>query len=92
MVLVGGASNDPGSVQSETAEIRLRAATPAPSYGWRRTSPESRWTAVGSITNWVADVTIQDLGSIGEFVAAIATVATLVYLAIQIRSNTAAPD
>jgi len=36
------------------------------------------------------DVTIQDLGSIGEFVAAIATVATLVYLAIQIRSNTVA--
>ena len=35
-------------------------------------------------------MTIQDLGSIGEFVAAIATVATLVYLAIQIRSNTAA--
>ncbi len=35
-------------------------------------------------------MTIQDLGSIGEFVAAIATVATLVYLAIQIRSNTVA--
>ena len=33
-------------------------------------------------------MTIQDLGSIGELVAAIATVATLVYLAIQIRSNT----
>jgi hypothetical protein len=33
-------------------------------------------------------VTIQDLGSIGEFVAAIATLATLVYLAIQIRQNT----
>jgi len=33
---------------------------------------------------------IQDLGSIGEVVAAIATVATLVYLAIQIRSNTIA--
>lgn len=33
-------------------------------------------------------VTIQELGSIGEFVAALATVATLVYLAIQIRSNT----
>jgi hypothetical protein len=34
------------------------------------------------------DVTIQDLGSLGELVAAIATVATLVYLAIQIRQNT----
>jgi len=33
-------------------------------------------------------VTIQDLGSIGELVAAIATVATLVYLAVQIRQNT----
>jgi hypothetical protein len=30
----------------------------------------------------------QDLGSIGEFVGAIATVVTLVYLAIQIRLNT----
>ena len=33
-------------------------------------------------------MTIQDLGSIGELIAAIATVATLVYLAIQIRANT----
>jgi hypothetical protein len=33
-------------------------------------------------------VTIQDLGSIGEFVAAIATVATLAYLALGIRQNT----
>jgi hypothetical protein len=33
-------------------------------------------------------VTIQDLGSLGEFVAAIATIATLVYLALQIRRNT----
>lgn len=31
---------------------------------------------------------LQDLGNIGEFVAALATVATLVYLAIQIRQNT----
>jgi hypothetical protein len=35
-------------------------------------------------------VTIQELGSLGEFVAAIATIATLVYLAVQIRQNTAA--
>jgi len=35
-------------------------------------------------------MTIQELGSIGEFVGAIATVVTLVYLAIQIRSNTSA--
>ncbi len=35
-------------------------------------------------------MTIQDLGSVGEFVAAIATVGTLIYLAIQIRSNTSA--
>ncbi len=36
------------------------------------------------------EVTIQDLGSIGELIAAVATVATLVYLAIQIRANTTA--
>jgi hypothetical protein len=33
-------------------------------------------------------VTIQDLGSIGELVGAVATVVTLIYLAIQIRANT----
>ena len=32
-------------------------------------------------------MTIQELGSIGEFVAAIATIATLAYLAIQIRAS-----
>ena len=37
-------------------------------------------------------MTIQDLGSIGELVAAIATIATLVYLAIQIRQNTFATE
>ena len=31
---------------------------------------------------------IQDIGSLGEFIAAVATVATLVYLATQIRQNT----
>ena len=35
-------------------------------------------------------MTIQELGSIGELVAAIATVATLAYLALQIRQNTKA--
>ena len=33
-------------------------------------------------------MTLQDLGNVGEFIAAVATVATLVYLAIQIRQNT----
>jgi hypothetical protein len=33
-------------------------------------------------------VSIQDLGSVGEFVAAIATIFTLVYLALQIRRST----
>jgi len=33
-------------------------------------------------------VTLQDLGSVGEFVAAIATIVTLAYLALQIRQNT----
>ena len=35
-------------------------------------------------------MTIQDLGSIGELIAAVATVATLAYLALQIRQNTRA--
>jgi hypothetical protein len=35
-------------------------------------------------------VTTQDLGSIGEVVGALATVATLIYLALQIRANTRA--
>jgi hypothetical protein len=35
-------------------------------------------------------VSLQDLGSIGEFVAAIATIATLVYEAVQVRQNTRA--
>lgn len=33
-------------------------------------------------------MTIQDLGNVGELIAAIATVATLAYLAMQIRQNT----
>jgi hypothetical protein len=35
-------------------------------------------------------VSIQDLGSIGEFIAAVATLATLAYLAVQVRQNTRA--
>ena len=35
-------------------------------------------------------MTIQELGSLGELIAAIATVATLVYLGLQIRQNTRA--
>jgi hypothetical protein len=34
-------------------------------------------------------MTIQDLGSLGELIAAIATLLTLIYLATQIRQNTA---
>jgi hypothetical protein len=37
-----------------------------------------------------AHVSLQDLGSIGEFVAAIATVETLAYVAVQVRQNTRA--
>ena len=37
-----------------------------------------------------AQLTIQDLGSIGELIAAIATIATLAYLAVQVRQNTRA--
>jgi hypothetical protein len=35
-------------------------------------------------------MTIQDLGAIGELIAAVATVGTLIYLSIQIRQNTKA--
>ena len=35
-------------------------------------------------------MTIQDLGSIGELIAAVATIATLIYLATQVRQNTRA--
>ena len=35
----------------------------------------------------MADVTVQELGSFGEVVAAIATVATLIYLSLQIRQT-----
>lgn len=35
-------------------------------------------------------MSIQELGSLGEFVAALATIATLIYLALQIRANTRA--
>jgi hypothetical protein len=35
-------------------------------------------------------MTIENLGNIGEFVAAIATLITLAYLAVQIRQNTRA--
>jgi len=37
-------------------------------------------------------VSLQDVGSIGELIAAIATVATLIYLTIQIRHNSRALD
>lgn len=33
-------------------------------------------------------MSIQDLGSLGELIAAVATLATLIYLALQIRQNT----
>ena len=33
-------------------------------------------------------MTVQDLGSLGELIAAVATVTTLVYLAIQLKQNT----
>ena len=35
-------------------------------------------------------MTIQELGSLSELIAAVATLATLIYLAIQIRANTTA--
>ena len=50
-----------------------------------------RWAAPGSAEQrirWAAEVTIQDLGSVGELIAAVATLGTLIYLARQIRQNT----
>ena len=41
------------------------------------------------LVRWAASVTIQELGSIGELIAAIATIATLVYLALQIKGSAA---
>lgn len=38
-------------------------------------------------STWTAKVTLQDLGSLGEVIGAAATVATLVYLASQLRLN-----
>ena len=37
--------------------------------------------------SWIGKMTLQDLGNLGEVVGAIATVATLIYLAIQLRHN-----
>ena len=37
-------------------------------------------------------MSIQDLGSLGELVAAVATLVTLLYLAMQIRHNTRSLD
>ncbi len=50
--------------------------------------PSAAGPAAERPVRWAAEVTIQDLGSLGELVAAIATVATLIYLALQIRQNT----
>ena len=36
---------------------------------------------------WAADMTIEQVGSVGEIIGAAATVATLAYLAVQIRQN-----
>ena len=44
----------------------------------------------GGATEALADMTLEDLGNLGEFVGAIAVVISLVYLAVQIRQNTRA--
>lgn len=36
---------------------------------------------------WAVHVTIEELGSLGELIAAIATITTLIYLALQIRQS-----
>jgi len=49
----------------------------------------SRSKARGPKASWAAGgaVTLEDLGNIGEFVGAIGVVASLIYLALQIRQN-----
>ena len=50
-------------------------------FGWSR---PDQWP---SRMSWTVHVTIQDIGSIGELVGALATVVTLAYLALQIRRS-----
>ena len=40
------------------------------------------------LSSWVSIVSLDQWASLGEIIGAIATVATLLYLAIQIRANT----
>ncbi len=46
--------------------------------------------SAGKLAGGEAQVSLQDLGILGEIVAAVATVATLVYLSIQVRHNSQA--
>ena len=55
---------------------------------WRLLPSRSR--ARSRYYHRAAEVTLQDLGNIGEFIGAIAVVISLVYLAAQIRQNTRA--
>jgi hypothetical protein len=52
--------------------------------------PPCRSKARSHYGSQAAHVSLQDLGSIGEFVAAIATIATLAYVAVQVHQNTRA--
>lgn len=74
----------------ELSRGRFRGAGRA-DYRGRAPEAPACWEAVSR--TWRKGphpVSLQDLGSIGELVAAIATVATLVYLAIQVRDNSRA--
>jgi hypothetical protein len=55
-----------------------------------RSSVENEGTVSSGLGDEAAEVTIHELGSLGELVAAIATLVTLLYLALQIRRNTQA--
>lgn len=56
----------------------------------RMRKPRARTATQLNAAVGVTDMSIQDLGSIGEFVASVGVVISLVYLAVQTRSNTKA--
>ena len=89
----------PNKAMQLTARGRSRRASHVPGLrpGMRLEAPDGEQyscsnshglAAADRHARWAAVVTIQDYGSIGELVGAVATIATLAYLAVQIRANT----
>ena len=48
----------------------------------------SRLKARSPKASWEAEVSLEDLGNLGDFIGGIAVIVTLLYLAVQIRQNT----